>query len=234
MQWLCLLACCYLILFEDVLRFPGWGGWMAQAIGSGWVIGVAAGLVTGGGLMALLSLVMTFLPGRLPPSGGGRLPSLSWYPWPVWAAGFTVLPLASWKCWVALGLAVLYSTADFWWRAWRQVQMSLPLDASRVLGATEPELRRCHVTPLLWRHIVAWAAAWSAQMLLMVALVHALHPAWLAGHEIGLFAPLSVATMQDAARTLADPSAVLHAGGIIALAALCLNQVSRIVRPRIP
>lgn len=232
MQWLCLIACCYLIVVEDVLRFLGWGGWMAQAIGSGGVIGVAAGFVTGGGLMALLVLMMNVLPGRLPPSRGVRVPSLSWYPWLVWAPGFTVLPFAPWKCWLALGLAVLYSSADFWWRAWREVQMSLPLDASRVLGATERELRRRHASPLLWRHVAAWAAAWSAQMLLIVAVIHALHPPWLAGHAMGLFAPLSVATMQDAARTLADPSAALQCGATIALAALCLIQVSRIVRPR--
>jgi UPF0716 family protein affecting phage T7 exclusion len=44
--------------------------------------------------------------------------------------------------------------------------------------------------------------------------------------------PLAVSTMHEAAATLADPSAVLHAGGCIALAALCLMQVGLIVQPR--
>jgi hypothetical protein len=83
--------------------------------------------------------------------------------------------------------------------------------------------------------LVAWISAVFAQTLLWIAVACALQPAlW---QELGAplarwFRPLAVGSSQDAARTLADPTALLEAGGVIALAALCLIQLSRIIQPR--
>ena len=48
-----------------------------------------------------------------------------------------------------------------------------------------------------------------------------------------IYRPLAIASAQSAMQTLADPTALLQSGACIALAALCLIQVSRIVQPRL-
>jgi hypothetical protein len=83
--------------------------------------------------------------------------------------------------------------------------------------------------------LMACISAVFAQTLLWIAVACALKPALL--QELGAplsrwLRPLVVGSSEDAARTLTDPTALLEAGGVIALAALCLIQVSRIFQPR--
>jgi len=234
MQSLCLVAPVWLIVIEDVLRFMGWGGWMAHALRANEVDGIAAGFFSGGMMMALLC-VLARLPGGAWKTTRGFLWTLSWQPSPLWALGLMTLPSLSATSWIVLWAAVLVVSGAGWHRAWNEIESTLPVDAARVLGASEGMIWRKHIAPVQFRMLAAWFCSVFAQTLLWIALACALRPALV--HELGgpLAArchPLAVATMQNAAATLADPSAVLRAGGGIALAALCLVQVSRIVQPR--
>jgi len=232
MQWLCLIAPVYLIIVEDVLRFMGWGGWMAEAIRNGHVNGVVLGLITGGGMMALLCAALSLLPGKLR-AQVGLLPAWSWQPWMLWALGGMTLPLDSSMHWLLLWLAVLISSSTCWSHAWQKIAAQLPTDAARSLGATDTEIWRAHLACVQGRLLVAWISVVFAQTLLWIAVVHALHPASVTHYPFTAWCgPLAVRSMQDAAQTLADPTALLQAGGGIALAALCLIQVSRIIQPR--
>jgi len=234
MQALCLAAPVWLIVIEDVLHFMGWGGWMAGALRTGDVEGIASGFFSGGMLMALLCALAGILGGTWKTTRG-VLRSLSWQPWPLWALGLMTLPSLSAASWVVLWTAVLIVSGAGWHRAWNEIEATLPIDAARMLGAPEGMIWRKHIAPVQLRMLAAWFCSVSAQTLLWIALACALRPALV--HELGgpLAAwcrTLAVATMQDAAATLTGPPAVLRAGGGIALAALCLIQVSRIVRPR--
>lgn len=234
MQALCLVASVYLIVIEDVLRFMGWGGWMAQSIRVADVNGLALGFACGGLMMALLCGGLHFLRGRLRPSAN-RLTAFSWQPWPLWALGMMTLPPFSSSPWLVLWFAVLLSGCASWHEAWACVEKRLPLDPARSFGVSETGIWLRHVAFVQCRMLVAWISAVFAQTLLWIAVACALQPALL--QEMGAplarwFRPLAVGSSQDAARTLADPTALLEAGGIIALAALCLLQVSRIVQPR--
>lgn len=234
MQALCLVAPVYLIVIEDVLRFMGWGGWMAQSIRAADVNGIALGLATGGLMMALLCGGLHFLRGRLRPSAN-LLTAFAWQPWPLWGLGLMTLPPFSSSPWLVLWFAVLLSGSASWHEAWTSVEKQLPLDPARSFGVSEAGIWLRHVAFVQCRMLVAWISAVFAETLLWIAVACALQPALL--QELGAplarwFRPLAVGSSQDAARTLADPTALLEAGGIIALAALCLLQVSRIVQPR--
>lgn len=234
MQSLCLAAPVWLIVIEDVLRFMGWGGWMAHALRAGDVDGIAAGFFSGGMMMALLC-ALARLPGGAWKTTRGFLWALSWQPWPLWALGLMLLPSLPAVSWIVLWAAVLVVSGAGWHRAWNEIEAALPLDAARVLGAPESMIWLKHIAPVQLRMLAAWFCSVFAQTLLWIALACALRPALV--HDLGgpLAAwcrPLAVATLQDAAATLADPSAILRAGGGIALAALFLIQVSRIVQPR--
>lgn len=234
LQWLCLVAPVYLIIVEDVLRFMGWGGWMAESLRSGEALGIAAGFVSGGGLMALLCAGFSLLRGRLGIKSG-CISALSWQPWFLWALGAATLPCLSGFSWLAVGLAVLIAGAASWRRAWGEVRAQLPLDAARMLGAEPKAIWRQHVAPVQLRLVAAWACAFVAQSLVWIVLACAVRPALMRDLWPALASwcrPQTVSTLQDAARTLADPSAILQAGGGTALAALCLLQVSRILQPR--
>lgn len=234
MQWLCLIAPLYLIVVEDVLRFMGWGGWMAQCLRSGDVNGVALGFISGGVMMALLCGGLSLLHGKLKEQHD-IISALSWQPWPLWALGMMVLPSLSAMMWIILWLAVLLMSAAAWSRAWSDVEAQLPLTAARMLGASKGMIWRKHIAPVQFRMLVAWTCAVAAQTLLWIVLACAVQPSLiheLTGPLAGWCRPYVVSTMQDAARTLADPTPILHVGGGIALAALCLLQISRIVQPR--
>ncbi len=234
MQSLCLIAPVYLIIVEDVLRFMGWGGWMAQSIRAGDVSGIAHGFIAGGAMTALLCACLFVLRGKLK-SSSSFMPALAWHPWFLWALGAMTLPNLSVVSWLILWLAVLVSSSAAWHQAWHSIEDQLPIDAARVLGTSEGMIWLKHIAPVQFRMLAAWICTVFAQTLLWVAVVCAVQPRLI--HELGgplakLCRPLAIATMQDAAQTLADPTALLHAGGSIALAALCLIQVSRIVQPR--
>lgn len=232
MQSLCLIAPVYLIIVEDVLRFLGWGGWMAQAIRIGWVNGATMGFVTGGIMMALLCAALHGLPRRIC-APRGMLAALSWHPWFLWALGVMTLPLHSAMLWLGLWLAVLVSGCAGWQQAWNRIEAQLPLDAALALGSADTLTWRTHIAGVQGRMLVAWMGAVFAQTLLWVAVVHALQPIRLTNYPFTeLCGPLAVRSMQDAAQTLADPTALLQAGGSIALVALCLIQLSRIIQPR--
>lgn len=234
LQWLCLIAPVYLIVVEDVVRFMGWGGWMAQSIRSGDGEGLALGIASGGAMMALLCLVFFAIPGRLTGKTGFVL-TLSWQPWFLWAFGVMALPGVSGLPWLVLWPAVLITGATAWWRAWNDIAARLPVEASRVLGASERSIWRQNVAPVQFRMLAAWICVVAAQTLFWMVVACALRPALLQqlGDALaGWCRPHVVDSMEDAARTLADPSAILEAGGSTALAALCLLQISRILQPR--
>lgn len=234
MQALCLVAPVYLIVIEDVLRFMGWGGWMAQSIRAVDVKGIAFGFATGGLLMALLCGGPHLLRARLRPSAN-RLTAFAWQPWQLWGLGLMTLPPLSSSPWLVLWFAVLFSGSSAWHEAWMSVEKQLPLDPARSFGVSKTSIWLRHVALLQCRMFVAWISAVFAQILLWIAVACALQPAlW---QELGAplarwFRPLAIGSSQDAARTLADPSALLEAGGVIALGALCLIQLSRIIQPR--
>ena len=234
MQALCLVAPVYLIVIEDVLRFMGWGGWMAQSIRAVDVNGIALGFATGGLMMASLCGGLHFLRGRLLPSAN-LLTAFAWQPWQLWGLGLmTVSPFSS-SPWLVLWFAVLLSGCASWHEAWTGVEKQLPLNPARSFGVSETGIWLRHVAGVQCRMLVAWISTVLAQTLLWIAVACALQPAlW---QELGAplarwFRPLAVGSSQDAARTLADPTALLEAGGVIALAALCLIQLSRIIQPR--
>lgn len=234
MESLCLIAPVYLIVVEDVLHFMGWGGWMAQGIRTADASQLASGFVAGGMLMALLCALSGCL-WRGMQTSGERWRSLSWQPWLLWALGWLALSRPQAAGWLFLGMAVLASGGAAWWDAWTAVKAELPLAAAQSLGATERDLWRAHLWPVQWRMWLAWFVWSCAHLLLWGTVVLALRPELL--HSLGAplaswLAPLAVATPQDAARTLADPTALLRVGGSVALVALCLLEAARIIRPR--
>ncbi|MDB6004025.1 MAG: hypothetical protein JWR15_1012 [Prosthecobacter sp.] len=235
LQSLCLIAPVYLIIIEDALRFMGWGGWLAQTIRTGDASGIALGLASGGAIMSLLCAAMHLLPGRLK-SSHSFASTLAWQPWLLWAlAALALLPVSS-QLWLMLWTSVLISGSAGWHQAWSHIEAELPIDASRILGSSEKLIWRHHIALLQLRMLTAWLCTVFAQTLLCVAAACALQPGLIEALNAPLaklYRPLAIASMQDAAQTLADPSALLQSGGLIALAALCLIQVSRIVQPRL-
>ena len=106
-----------------------------------------------------------------------------------------------------------------------------------MLGATEAEAWAAHAAPVQWRMMLAWMCTVLAQTLIWAAAVCAVQPRLLRklhGPLAAWLAPLAVDGAPETARILADPTALLLAGGGIALAALCLIQVGRMIQPRSP
>lgn len=104
-----------------------------------------------------------------------------------------------------------------------------------MLGAADDQIWRTHIKSAQLRMLAAWFGCVCAQTLLWMALALAVRPALigtLGKSPASWLHPLAVVTMEDAARTLTDPLAMLHTGGGVMLAALCLLQVSRIIQPR--
>ena len=235
LQSLCLMAPVYLIIIEDALHFMGWGDWLAQSLRAGDAAGIALGFASGGVLLSLSCAFLQLLPGRLK-SAGGFVATLAWQPWLFWALGLLALLPASSLSWIILWTAVLVSGSAGWHQAWNHIEAELPVDAARVFGASELLIWCNHYAVVQCRMLVAWICSAFAQTLLCIAAACALLPRLV--EELNeplakIYRPLAVATVQDAAHTLADPSALLESGGGIALAALCLIQVSRIVQPRL-
>ncbi len=234
LQSLCLIAPVYLIIIEDALRFMGWGGWLAQSIRAGEVGGIALGFATGGAMMALICAGLHLLRGRLK-STCGFVATLAWQPWLLWALGaLALLPVSS-QLWLMLWIAVLISGSAGWHQDWSHIEAELPIEASHVFGASEKMIWRLHIARPQLRMLIAWLCTVFAQTLLCIAAACALLPRLIEVLNEPLakiYRPLAIASMHDAAHTLADPTALLQSGGGIALAALCLLQVSRIVQPR--
>lgn len=237
MQALCLVAPAFLIIIEDVLRFMGWGGWMAQAIRTADVRAVASGFLTGGIMMALLCAAFHLvLRGQLH-RAQNRLTALAWQPWPLWMLGVMVLPPFSACPWLVFWFTLLIFSSAAWHDAWTRVEKKLPLDAARVCGATEWGMWVAHIAPVQLRMLLAWVSTVFAQTLLWIAAACVLQPKLVRELDTPLrtwLAPLVVDSPQDTSRVLTDPSTLLWVGGGLALAALCLIQVSRIVQPRPP
>ncbi len=235
LQSLCLIAPVYLIIIEDALHFIGWGDWMAQSLRAGDAPAIALGFASGGAMLALLSAFLKLLPGRLK-SAKGFVATLAWQPWLLWALGALSLLPSSFIAWIILWIAVLVSGSAAWHQAWNQIEAALPIDAARICGATDSMIWRNHISAVLFRMLTAWLFSVLAQTLLCMAAACALLPRLieaLSGPFAKVYRPLAIASAQDAAQTLADPTALLQSGGVIALAALCLLQVSRIVQPRL-
>ncbi len=237
MQVLCLVAPALLIIIEDVLRFMGWGGWMAQAIRAADVRAMACGFVTGGGMMALLCAAFHLLLRGPALQMRNRLTALAWLPWPLWMLGVMVLPPFAEYPRLVIWFAMLAFGSAAWHDVWTRTEKRLPLDAARVAGATEWGLWLTHSAPVQLRMITAWISTVLAQTLLWIAAAGVLQPRLVRELEAPLGAwlgPLVVDSPQDTGRVLGDPSTLLWAGGGLMLAALCLIQVSRIVQPRPP
>jgi len=235
LQALCLIAPVYLIVIEDALHFMGWGDWMAQSLRAGDASGIALAIASGGAVLALLCACLQVLKGRLK-SAVGFDSSLAWQPWLLWALGALALLPASSLSWLILWTAVLMSGSAGWHQAWNHIEAELPMDASRAFGAAELMIWRTHIVGVQFRMLMAWICSVFAQTLLCIAAACALLPRLI--EELNeplaqIYRPLAIASVQDAAQTLADPAALLQSGGGIALAALCLIQVSRIVQPRL-
>lgn len=235
LQGLCLVAPVLLIVIEDVLRFMGWGGWMAQAIREADAPRIALGFLLGGGMVALLCAA---LHGLLPGQSGrrpNRLSGVAWQPWLLWMPGLMVLPPFSQSPWLVCWFAVLLAGSAAWHDAWTPVERGLPLEAAQALGATEGRAWLTHIAPAQGRMLLAWMCAAFAQTLLWAAVACALQPRLLReldGPLAAWLGPLAPDGPQATARILTDPVPLLQAGGGIALASLCLLQVSRIVQPR--
>lgn len=237
MQALCLVAPAYLVIIEDVLRFMGWGGWMAQAIRAADVRAMVPGMLIGGIMMALLCVgAHLLLRGWLQPSRN-RLTALAWLPWPLWMLGIMMLPPFSACPWLVFWFALLIFGSASWHDAWTRVEKKLPLDAARVFGATEWGMWLAHISTVQSRMLLAWVSTVFAQTLLWIATACVLQPRLVRELDTplrGWLGTLVVDSSQDTGRVLADPSTLLWAGGGLALAALCLIQVGRIVQPRPP
>lgn len=231
---LCLIAPVYLIVVEDVLRFMGWGGWMAQSLRGSDANAIIPGLVGGGCVVVVLLGVARVLFGRVHPAGG-KLSGFAWQPWPLWALGcMAVLPDAV-PPWLVIWLAVLIAGSAKWHRNWRELEKRLPLDSARVVGGSTVHIWWRHAAWMQARFLVAWISAAFARAVIWIVLACAVRPAWvdeLNPHLARWVRPLAVSTSRGAAAALADPLPVLEAGAVVALASLCLIQVSRIVHPR--
>lgn len=235
LQSLCLIAPVYLIIIEDALHFMGWGDWMAQSLRAGGAGGIPLGFVSGAAMLALLSASLQLLPGRKK-SAAGFVTTLAWQPWLLWALGILALLPTSLLSWLALWIALLLSGSAAWYHAWNHIEAALPIDAARVCGATDSMIWRDHISRVLHPMLAAWICTLFAQTLLCIAVACAMLPRLidsLNGPLAKIYRPLALASAQDAAQTLADPTALLQSGATIALAALCLLQVSRIVKPRL-
>jgi hypothetical protein len=234
MQSLCLIAPVYLIIIEDALHFTGWGESLAQNLRAGAAGGIALGLASGGAMLALLCAGLQWSRVRLP-SATGFAASLAWQPWLLWALGMQALLSTSSLVWITLWVALLVSGCAGWLQAWHHIEAKLPIDAARVAGVCPKMIWRQHIARLQFRMLAAWLCAMLAQTLLGIAATCALQPRLvekLYAPLARLYRPLAISSAQDAALTLTDPTALLESGGGIALVALCLIQVSRIVQPR--
>lgn len=234
LQALCLIAPVYLVVIEDVLRFMGWGGRLAHALREADVQVIAMGMLSGGGMVALLMGVIGLITRRSHPPAE-KLGGLSWQPWLLWALAFMAVKPAALSPWLVLWFAVILARAADWHRAWRDVERHLPLDAARALGGSAMSLWWRHVARVQARFLVAWIAAAFARTLAWITIACCLRPDWVEDLSPSLarwMRPLAIATSRDAAAVLADPLPLLQAGGVIALASLCLIQVSRIIQPR--
>lgn len=235
LQSLCLIAPVYLIIIEDALHFMGWGGWMAQTLRAGDAPGIALGFASIGAMLALLCACLRPLPGRLK-SADAFVATLAWQPWLLWALGLLALLPSSFIAWIILWMAVLLSGSAGWHQAWNRIESELPVDAARVCGATDSMIWRTHIAFILFRMLAAWLCTVLAYTLLGMAAACALLPRLidaLSAPLAQIYRPLAIASAQSAMQTLADPAALLQSGAGIALAALCLIQVSRIVQPRL-
>ena len=235
LQALCLIAPVYLIVIEDALHFMGWGGWMAQSLRAADAPGIALGFASAGAMLALLCSCLHLLPGRLK-SADGFVATLAWQPWLLWALGILALLPASFFSWVILWMAVLFSGSAGWHQAWNRIEAELPIDAARVCGATDSMIWRSHIAFILFRMLAAWLCTALAHTLLSMAAACALLPRLidaLSAPLANIYRPLAIASAQSAMQTLADPTALLQSGACIALASLCLIQVSRILQPRL-
>lgn len=237
MQALCLVAPACLVIIEDVLRCMGWGGWMAHAIRAADIRAIASGFLTGGVMMALLCAGFHLvLRGRVQ-GMQNRLTALAWLPWPLWMLALMVLPPLPNGPWIVFWFALLIFGSASWHDVWTRVEKKLPLDAARVSGVAEWDLWLAHIAPVQLRMLLACVCTVFAQALLWIASAAVLQPRLV--RELGTplsawLSPLVVDSPQETARVLADPSSLLWAGGGLALAALCLIQLGRIVQPRPP
>ena len=235
LQSLSLVALVYLIIIEDALHFMGWGYWLAQSLRAGEAGGIALGFASGGAMLAFLCACLQLLPGRLK-SAGGLVATLAWQPWLLWALGALALLPPSTLVWLILWLAVLLSGSSGWHQVWNHIEAELPIEAARMLGAPERMIWRQHIALVQGRMLTAWISTAFAQTLLCIAAACALLPRLVEALSASLakiYRPLAISSVQDAVHTLADPTALLQSGGGIALAALCLLQLSRIVQPRL-
>ncbi len=231
---LCLIAPVYLIVVEDVLRFMGWGAWMAQSLRGADAAAIMPGLVGGGCvLLVLLGAARVFF-GRVQPAGG-KLSSLAWQPWALWAlACMAVMPEAV-PPWIVIWFAVLTAGGADWHQAWRVLEKRMPLESARVIGGSSGHIWWRHAARVQARFLAAWITAAFARTLIWIVVACAVRPAWLdelSPHLARWIRPLAISTSRGAAAALADPFPVLEAGGALALASLCLIQVSRIIQPR--
>lgn len=234
LQSLCLIASVYLIIIEDALHFLGWGEWMAQSLRAGVAPRLAIGFASGGAMLALLCLCLQVLPGRLK-CAGGFVATLAWQPWLLWALGAQAFVASPSLLWIMLWIAVFVSGSAGWIQAWNRIEAKIPVEAARVFGPSPGMIWRRHIAGLQFRMLAAWICSVLAQTLTGIAAACAVRPALLeklCAPLAKLYRPLAIASAQDAAHTLADPAALLLSGGGIALASLCLIQVSRIVQPR--
>lgn len=235
LQSLCLVAPLHLIIIEDALQFMGWGEWMAQCFRAGESSGIALGFVSGGVMLAILCACLQVIPGAWK-SSAGVVVTLAWQPWLLWALGILALLPASLMSWIILWSAVFAAGSAGWRQTWRSIVGQLPLQAACMLGAPPPLIWQTHVMHVQWRILLAWTCALSAQTLLSMAAACAVLPRLigvLSEPVAKICRPVTIASVQDAAQTLADPAALFQSGACIALAALSLLQVSRIVQPRL-
>ena len=230
---LCLIAPVYLIVVEDVLRFMGWGGWMAQSLRGSGGHPVILGLIGGGGMVVVLLGAARVVFGRAT-MAGGKMSGLAWQPWLLWALACMAAMPGS-PPWLVIWFAVLLAGSADWHRTWLKIEKRLPLEAARVIGGSAWRIWWRHLARAQARFLVALISVALARALIWIAVACAVRPAWVEELSPPLarwLRPLAISTSHGAAAALSDPSPVLEAGGVIALASLCLIQVSRIIQPR--
>ncbi|MEZ5386535.1 MAG: ABC transporter permease subunit [Prosthecobacter sp.] len=231
---LCLIAPVYFIVVEDVLRFMGWGAWMAQSLRGTDVDAILSGMVGGVCMVTALLGVARIAVGRVGPAGG-KMSGLAWQPWLLWAmACMAVMPDVV-PPWLVLWFAVLLAGGADWHQAWLALEQRLPLEAARVVGGRSVSIWWRHAARVQARFLTAWITAAFARAVIWIVVACAVRPAWvdeLSPHVARWVRPLAISTSLGAAAALADPLPVLEAGGVVALAALFLTEVSRIIQPR--
>ena len=231
---LCLIAPVYLIVVEDVLRFMGWGGWMAQSLRGSNGHPIILGLIGGGSMVVLLLGAARIVFGRALPAGG-KMSGFAWQPWLLWALACMAVMPGSLPPWLLIWFAVLLASSADWHRAWLELEKRLPLEAARVIGGSAWRIWWQHLAWAQARFLVAWISAALARAMIWIVVACAVRPAWVEDLSPLLaqwVRPLAIGTSREAAAALADPLPVLEAGGGLALASLCLIQVSRIIQPR--